>query len=111
MPERELYLSLMSEGLRARPDGLSRLSGLSRICFFVHGYNVTPEEGKRAFDDLVRLTRSEARVDRDAAIGVLDGHQAWRIYWPAYGRLGRNRAAFSALTYPWHLADAEEWAR
>jgi Alpha/beta hydrolase of unknown function (DUF900) len=106
---REIYLE-NRHGPGAFIEGPVPLRGLSRVCFFVHGYNVDQEEADEAFDKLVEATRQEADVPRGTSEPSLDGAQAWRIYWPAYGRLGRKRWFFSPLSYPWHVADVEEWA-
>lgn len=110
MAERELYLHLASEGPKVIRDGVETLRGKVRICFYVHGYNVSPPEGKESFDRLLANVRREARVDSRLSVPALDGTEAWRVYWPAFARLARDRSTLSALTYPLHARQVEDWA-
>lgn len=104
----EINLFRAPGGPRALPEG--SLRGLPRVCLFVHGYNVDPDQAKRAFDRLIKLVRHEANIPDEVEIPALDGREAWRVYWPAYASLGMARWTLSPLTYSWHVADAEAWA-
>jgi len=110
MAERELYLHLTSEGPKVIRDGVETLRDKVRVCFYVHGYNVSPPEGKESFDRLLENVRREARVDSRLSVPALDGAEAWRVYWPAFARLARDRWTLSALTYPLHARQVEDWA-
>jgi len=110
MGSRELYLTMASDGPRVLRDGTVPLRGQSRITCFVHGYNVEAGEAKSSFDRFITNVRAEADIPNNRAVPMLDGSRAWRLYWPAYARLGRNRGLISALTYPWHVADVGHWA-
>lgn len=110
MAERELYLHLTSEGPKVIRDGVETLRDKVRVSFYVHGYNVSPPEGKKSFDRLLTNVRREARVDSRLSVPALDGAEAWRVYWPAFARLGRDRSTLSALTYPLHAREVEDWA-
>lgn len=109
MAERELYLGELSSGLGVFPG--PEPTGLPRVCFFVHGYNVTPREAKQDFDDLVALARREAKVPEAVASPLLDGAQAWRVYWPSSIQVAGQRVmGVSQASYPLHVDATPDWA-
>ena len=110
MAERELYLQVTSDGPKVIRDGVQTLSDKVRVCFYIHGYNVSPPEAKKSFDRLVANIRREVGVDSRLSVPALDGAEAWRVYWPAFARLSRDRSMLSALTYPLHAREVEDWA-
>lgn len=110
MADHRLLMSEEPEGWSVIPRGGETLRGKRHICFYVHGYNSSPREAKKSFDQLIANVRREAHVHPNSSVPALDGSEAWRVYWPAYARLALDRSVVSALTYPLHVKAVGEWA-
>lgn len=112
--DREIRLGLSPDyeglGLDATFGGDARFDGSRHLCLYVHGYNVTPAEAAKSFDRFLGLAKRLAGTPTGRAAHLLDDTAAWRVYWPAFGRMGRDRFWLSMLTYSLHAGATPDWA-
>jgi pimeloyl-ACP methyl ester carboxylesterase len=105
MQDRELKIDKGGTGLKIWPDPSP--NGLSHAIFFVHGYNVAPEDAKRSFERLLANLRFVDRVPPGLA------SRSWRVNWEGYARSlldSLSKGAFSFMTYPTQIGVAERSA-
>src|SRR6266404_3859261 len=91
MEDRELQIVLRGRGLGVYADPEPK--GRSRVCFLVHGYNVSPPEAKASFDRLLATMRWVSDVPS------LVLHGSWRVNWEGYARSWRDTLARGTLSF------------
>ena len=106
MEDRELTIDLKGKGLGVYESPSPQ--GRRRICFLVHGYNVSPPEAKEAFDTLVEVMR------RVSVVPSLLAMSSWRVNWRGYSHSWRDtltRGRLSFLGYSNQISVAKRSAR